>query len=92
MKKKLPKFYIVVDYNDKAKALCVGGWYNLRFFFYSNGALLGNPEIFSHERLKQFKKMRIPIIFRAKYDVPNECVEEPKEKRFFGVIKWREIL
>lgn len=89
---KLPDFYIEVDYNDKAKALCVGGWYNLRFYFYSRGELVGKPELFSHEKLKQFIKMGIPVRFVAKTDIPNECLEEPRRKIFFGAIGWKELL
>ncbi|RLG40282.1 MAG: hypothetical protein DRN78_05670 [Thermoproteota archaeon] len=79
--------YAVVDYNDKAKRLCVGGEYNLRIFYIRNGAVI-KSDIYSISKIKSLIERKIPIIFRAKHDMPIECLKTPKRMILFGNIKW----
>jgi len=79
--------YALVDYNEKAKNLCVGGVYNLRIFYFTKDKSMVGSEMYTPEKIEQLKKMMIPIIFKAKYGIPTECLKEPKTKIYFGRVK-----
>lgn len=79
--------YAVIDFCKKAKELCATGNYNLRIFYYRDKQLIGK-DMFSNAKIDELVEKRIPIIWKAKYDIPNECVKEPTQQIFFGRIRY----
>jgi len=85
-KPKLPSYYAVVDFSDEAKELCVGGKHNLRIKYYERGRFI-DEEIYSDSRYMQLIKDKIPVVWRAKFDIPIECAEQIRRFVLWGKIK-----
>ena len=84
---KYPKVWAMVDYSDQAKELCVGGTINLRIYLYQGNKLV-DTMMYSDGRLKLLREQGIPVVVKAKYDIPAKCFEIPKRKVLFGRIRW----
>jgi len=82
-----PRLWAVVDYSEKAIEWCVGGEHNLRIFIYSKRTLV-DELLYSPRMVELLRKQGIPVVFKAKYEIPLECLEEPKRFVSFGVIRW----
>ena len=85
-KPKPPSFYAVIDFSDEAKKLCVGGDHNLRIKYYQNGMFV-DEEMYSEGRVKQLIEQQVPVVWKARWEVPIECINEPKEFVMWGRIK-----
>ncbi|RLJ10369.1 MAG: hypothetical protein DRP15_00005 [Candidatus Aenigmatarchaeota archaeon] len=88
-KKKItyPKIWAVIDYCDTAKELCVGGSINLRIFLYERDRLV-DVLPYSEAMVKILEEQGIPVVVKAKYNIPTECFEAPKRKVLFGRLRW----
>jgi len=84
---KYPNMWAVIDYSDDAKELCVGGKQNLKIYIY-NGNYLVDVIQYSEGKVELLKEKGIPVVSRAIYDVPIECLKIPKRKILFGRIRW----
>ena len=82
-----PRLWAVIDYCDSAKELCVGGSINLRIFLYERDKLV-DVLPYSEGWVKLLNEQGIPVVTKAKYDLPAECFEIPKRKILFGRIRW----
>ena len=84
------KYYYSIDYSDEAKKQCVGGNMNLRIFLLDSDNNVLKSEIFTDARMEEIKTHHIPIIIKAKHDIPEECMKDPENGIVFGRVEFRE--